>query len=91
MSDVHYYLAGWTPLHDGHLYVSGGMFYPVPGIYDLPFREGSYMIKTDYCKKIGFSTKVIMMTQGNACPYEHDLVQVRNPTAIQHYGWYSHF
>lgn len=44
MSDVHYYLGGWEPQYDYSLYICGGMFYPVPGTYVLPCREGHYSI-----------------------------------------------
>ena len=44
MSDVHYYLGDWSPPYDSHIYVCGGMFYPMPGEYILPCREGKYSI-----------------------------------------------
>lgn len=44
MSDVHYYLGSWTAPVDCHVYACGGLFYPVPGEYILPCREGKYSV-----------------------------------------------
>lgn len=44
MNDVHYYLGGYSPSYDCTMYISGGLFYGVPGTYDLPFREGRFTV-----------------------------------------------
>lgn len=43
LNDVHYYLAGWTPIFPGQVYITGGLFSPIPGYgYNLPFNQGTY-------------------------------------------------
>lgn len=44
MSDVHYYLGDWTAKFPCNIYVCGGLFYPMPGEYLLPCREGKVSI-----------------------------------------------
>lgn len=42
--DSHYYLHGWRPRADSHVYTVGANFFPVPGHYILPFGEGRYQV-----------------------------------------------
>lgn len=71
MSDVHYYLGSWTAPVDCHVYACGGLFYPVPGEYILPCREGKYSVVpgADYAM-------VYMTTQRSGNTYTHPLVHV---------------
>lgn len=42
MNDSHYYIDN-LPLN-GWAYLSGGLFHPVPGTYELPLHQGRYVL-----------------------------------------------
>lgn len=83
--DVHYYLAGWVPQHEGHVALVGGVFHPVAGTYALPLGEGEVVVH----RKNGQGW-VTMWTRSAGFSYDHPLVAVHNTDTRFDYGWYSH-
>lgn len=86
MSDVHYYLSGWTPTNrkEEDYFNCVGANFPItlPGYYKLPFNEGSFTIDKD--------AVIHMNTRGNSCWYEHPIVTLGNVTKEINYGFYAH-
>ena len=87
MFDVHYYLAG---MHVPEYYrkcvthLTGGNFYPFPGEYLLPEREG-------LCRVYPHDgiLHIQMNTRGSGESYNHPLTLVTEPLDEINSGWYS--
>lgn len=88
MNDCHYYLADYLPTFDCKMYISGLNFYPVPGTYILPEREGSYKVYKDEATD---TSRVTMKTCGTDTSYTHPLVQVRGADITIDCGWLKSF
>lgn len=83
MSDVHYYLDGWTPrnVKDEDWYTCiGANFHHMPGKYMLPFNEGYYSIDGDAI--------VHMKPRKSPRFYTHPLVILENTNMEMEFGWY---
>lgn len=44
MNDSHYYIKSLVKKYAGRVFISGGGFWHMPGQYQLPFGEGSYVV-----------------------------------------------
>lgn len=84
MTDVHYYLADWRPRNKKECDMFtcvGGNFHIIPGTYNLPFKEGNYMIQGD--------GQVRMQPRRSGDWYVHDHVMLTNIVNWINFGWYS--
>lgn len=88
MNDCHYYLSDYLPSFDCNMYISGINFYPVPGRYVLPEREGAYVIYKDTVSDVAM---VAMKTCGSDTSYSHPLVQVLGADLCIDSGWIKSF
>jgi len=59
----------------------GANFFPTPGRYVLPFREGVYTITND--------AQVHMTPYGGGVEYTHDLVEIMGVERCIDFGWYK--
>lgn len=84
MNDCHYYLGDYQPSFDCTMYISGLNFYPVPGKYVLPEKEGEVLVYRDRDSGMG---RITMKTCGSDVSYHHPLVRVRGADTCVNYGW----
>jgi len=84
MTDVHYYLSDWRPANQketDYFNCVGGNFFPLPGVYNLPFNEGTYIISGD--------SMIRFRPRRSGEWYQHPLVTLTNPVMTLNFGWYS--
>lgn len=62
------------------------MFPRIPGSYNLPFSEGSFIIQGSAKLHTDGCGTVQMLTSGSGVTYYHDLVDVESPSWVADFG-----